>query len=196
MKRGILYYIWGTYKKDQLHRSIKSAEKFGYEYEVITAKSKLDGFRKREHLFDSTPFDTTLYLDIDTEIRNTLEFGFDMAEKYKLACAIAPVSECYDCREAKSIKHLTPRDMPQYNCGVLFFTKETEPIFRRWEELLREHPDSARNDQPYFSLSVYEHDINPYVLPKNWNYRPHVRYEHYVYAGSIKILHSHMTNIK
>ena len=175
-KRGIIFFVWGNYKKDLLKRAISSVTRFNYKYEIIRDASKYDGFRKRIDIFNKTPFYTTLLLDVDAEIRSDITFGFNMAEKYGLACSLAPSTVLID-----SV-------LPQYNCGVLFFSAKAKETFDLWSKYMKIDPESAKNDQPSFARAVY-HTINPYVLPKNWNYRPHLRF-HGVLNGELKILHS------
>jgi len=190
MSRGILYYVWGNSLKYRLllNRSIASARKLGYNFQVITDDSKYKKFRKRIGIFEKSPFDVTLLLDVDTEIRGSLRYGFDRAEKYGLACSIAPSVNAYNDMTNNSLKKTTPQDLTQYNCGVLFFSKKAKATFNLWSKYLLDYPESAKNDQPYFSRAVFE-TINPYVLSKAWNYRPHLRM-HGILTGELKILHS------
>jgi lipopolysaccharide biosynthesis glycosyltransferase len=191
MTKGILYYVWGNYNKTDLNKSIESARKFGYHTKVVHDYYKgkgLQRYQKRIGIYDSSPFDLTLHLDTDTIIKGNLDYGFNMAKKYGLACCIAPASSSY-IATPNTIQDIMNEDLPQYNCGVLFFSKKAKKVFRRWERLLVEHPLSKDNDQPYFAQAVSE-NLNPYILPKTWNFRPHVRYESKAYHGELKILHS------
>lgn len=191
-KRGIVYYVWGKYNKTDLNKSIESLKKFGYDYHVHHDKSdKLAHLQKKVGMFDVSPFETTLFLDTDTIVKDNLDYGFEMAEKYELACSIAPASVTYPWLKGE-MRNFVHKDLPQYNTGVIFFTRNTEAIFKRWRELLTISPESKNNDQPQFSQAVYE-NLNPYILPKNWNYRPHVRFEHDLLFGKLKILHSNRT---
>jgi hypothetical protein len=191
MSRGIVYLVWGRYRKDLLEKSIGSAGKFGYQYTVIDATNYPGaGFQKRMHLMNETPYDTTLHLDTDTIIKSNIDFGFEMAESCGVACCIAPASSAYHADD-NGIKDIIPKDLPQYNCGVIFFDSAIAvPTFVEWGKLLRKYPESMRNDQPYFSYAVYGNLVTPYVLPKTWNLRPHTSFECGKYHGQLKILHS------
>jgi lipopolysaccharide biosynthesis glycosyltransferase len=195
MSRGILYYMWGNDPKQKklLERSIESAKKFGYDYDVVWDNSEYKGFRKRIDLYYKSSFDTTLYLDADTVIMDNIDYGFEMAEKYGLACCIAPASSAYDALKQHKNDLITkmPVDLPQYNCGVLFFSerKRAEMIFEYWSILLTKYIESSENDQPYLAYAMHDLNFHPYVLPKNWNYRPHLRYTGALH-GNVKILHS------
>lgn len=206
-KRGIVYIVWGNKKKiiQQLYRSSKSARKFGYPTFLVTDnksidKSKFDdvlisdfkfpGLRCRELLHDVSPFETTLYLDADTILYDRIDFGFEMAEKHGIACCIAPASSAFEAADNDGIKNRIPKDLPQYNCGIIFFDRiKSKIVFETWSNYLRTYKESAKNDQPYFSFACYQY-LNPYILPKTWNYRMHLRLESNIFHGPLKILHS------
>lgn len=206
-KRGIVYIVWGNNKKviDQLYRSAESVHQFGYKTFLITDNDNIDkskfsgvgvctfgfpGLRCREILYNASPFQTTLYLDADTIIYDNIDFGFQMAEKYGVACCIAPASSAFNAADNDGIKDRIPKDLPQYNCGVIFFDKlKSRKVFETWSNYLRTYEESANNDQPYFSFACYQH-LNPYILPKTWNYRHHLKFESKIFHGSLKIVHS------
>lgn len=211
MTKGIVYLVWGNNKQvlNELYRSNYSAHKFGYQTCVIKDKNTIlkrerfdivkniemdyNGFRNRIYLYEHSPFDINCYLDTDTTVRGDLDFGFEQAEKYGIACCIAPASSSYYADDNQPIKKDIPKDLPQYNCGVLFYSKELDNspvnVFRNYACLLDRYEQSAKNDQPYFAYSLYKFGVNPYVLPKTWNFRPHIKYESEVYFGNLKILH-------
>ncbi|MEJ0070814.1 MAG: hypothetical protein WDO24_21130 [Pseudomonadota bacterium] len=37
-------------------------------------------------MFEHSPFETTVYLDADTVVLGRLDYGFEMAERFGLAC--------------------------------------------------------------------------------------------------------------
>jgi len=199
MTRGVLYLVWDNYNKAELARSISSVKKQGYEVHVQVVHNTTKGLGKKSQMLDVSPFDVTLYLDTDTVVHGNLDFGFDMAEKYGLACCIAPASSCY-LAEPNEMRSLIHKDLPQLNTGVVFFSKSwkadfqdmfypVDDTFSRWKELVSKFPESsAKNDQIGFSVAVYE-NLNPFILPRTWNLRRKVRYESGVIHGEIKIVH-------
>lgn len=192
MTRGIIYIVWGKYNRDALARSIRSAEKYGYDYQVFEVDDEGNGLAHKTQMYDLSPFDTTLFLDADTEIRGDLRYGFEQAERHGMALCIAPASNCYLASEP-DIKKMMPYDLPQYNTGVIFWNNllSVKRVFKGWKEIALKCPSSASNDQPSFSLAVYDEGFNPYVLPRTWNYRAAVRYEAKVIHGPVKILHAY-----
>ena len=86
--RGILYVKWGP-NTAVLDRSIRSAQALHPElpihiHQLPDNSSLLD----KAALFDASPFEETLFLDVDTVVLNRLDFGFEMATRYGLACCI------------------------------------------------------------------------------------------------------------
>ena len=213
MKRGVTYLVWDNYNKAELARSIESVKKQGYEVHVQVVHNTIKGLGKKSQMLDVSPFDVTLYLDTDTVVHGNLDFGFEMAQEYGLACCIAPASSCY-LAEPNEMRKLIHKDLPQLNTGVIFFDKNNgmlelpgsvgfelrnwvgdyygwgvPEVFYRWKELVGKFPESsAKNDQIAFSEAVYE-SLNPFILPRTWNLRRKVRYESGVIHGEIKIVH-------
>ena len=206
MTRGILYLTWGTYDKALLKRSTDSADRYGYEWVHRHLDVKETGLDNKKFIYDQSPFDITCFLDIDTVIKNPIDYGFEMAKKHGLACCIAPASSAWHA-SPKSFRSEIDYDLPQLNTGVIFFRQwgyrgsaqcldtsiidmdyDTEQLFAEWKQLLEKYPESASNDQPFFSKAVYE-NINPFILPATWNWRGKIRYNPRTPHGDIKILH-------
>jgi hypothetical protein len=132
-------------------------------------------------MYDASPFDETLYLDIDTVVMDRLDYGFERAARHALACCI--------CESPWARRHAGLRDegdLVEYNTGVLFFTRAAEKVFRRWAELSPLIDASVRlirrsdgqpveqqyDDQAAFSKAVDDTRFVPFVLPLNYNFRP------------------------
>ena len=186
MNKGIVYTIWDNYNKSQLQRSIDSIHgRYDYTVNDVTGK-RGKGFQKRKGLLNSSPYDITLFLDIDTKVFGNIDFGFEMAFLHSIACCVAPADDAY----AATGKNKRFKDLTQFNCGVLFVSKceRSFEVFRLFDLYLNS-PNSANNDQPYFSKAMFDCCFNPYVLHKGWNYRPHLRFTGQL-NGELKILHS------
>lgn len=199
--RGVLYIHWGRDRFPEigpaLKRSKESLARFhrGWPVHEIELPPEA-GLVEKARMYEMSPFDETLYLDVDTEVLGNLEFGFEKALKFGLACCICEAP--YACRFEKSA---IKGDVIEYNTGVMFFTKrpEVERLFVEWARLapgmdssLRWMSDrgvqtQAQNDQPSFAKAVHDLDYHPFVLPPNWNFRPDFQKS---FFGPIKIWHS------
>jgi hypothetical protein len=193
-KRGIMYVKWGP-NDSVLQRALNSVRAVHPELPVhIHQLPDNSTLLDKAWMFEFTPFEETLFLDVDTIVLDRLDFGFEMAQRHGLACGIC---ECPWARRYGGIKG----DLVEYNTGVLFFTKKGKPFFDGWADKVRKVDSSIRfynaqgqltvmpyNDQAGFSLAVAESSVPPFILPFNWNFRPAW---HRAWWGPIKIWHDY-----
>jgi hypothetical protein len=198
-KRGIMYVKWGP-NQPILERSIASVRQFHPElpihiHQLPDSATLLD----KAGMFNFSPFEETLFLDVDTVVLDRLDFGFEMAIRHGLACSIC---ECPWARRYGGIKG----DLVEYNTGVLFFTAKGKPIFDLWEKHARAVDSSIKfyrqnapnqaaqlcvmpyNDQGGFAVAIAESPVTPFILPYNWNFRPAW---HRSWWGPIKVWHDY-----
>jgi hypothetical protein len=193
--RGVLYMKWGTSADEPLARSIASVKKFHPELplHVATLPENASLLNKADML-DASPFEETLFLDVDTVVMDRLDFGFTNGLRFGLACCIC------ECPWARRYGGLGG-DVVEYNTGVLFFTRRAKPMFDCWKEWVGKLDSSIQfrapgnelrtmpfNDQAGFSFAVERVGISPYVLPMNWNFRPEWQK---VLCGPLKIWHDY-----
>ena len=193
--RGVLYMKWGTQADAMLQRSAASLRSFHPELPVHVAELPAGAtLLDKARMLDASPFEETLFLDIDTVVLDRLDYGFDKAAKHSMACCIC------ECPWARRYTGLSG-DMIEYNTGVLFFTRKARPLFERWKQYARVLDSSivfkmgegqmgrmALNDQGSFALAMEESETPPFILPMNWNFRPQW---HYSFFGPIKIWHDY-----
>jgi hypothetical protein len=195
MNRGVLYLYWGDKYDAEMKRSMESLKRYHPELpvEVVKLPDK-STYLDKAAMMDYSPFDSTLFLDTDTTVLDRLDFGFERAERYGLACCIC------ECPWARRYGEFTG-DLIEYNTGVLFFTKEkAKTLFDEWKTCTPSVDTSIRffmgnrvtvmpvADQGSFTAAVEKTQFNPFVLPLNWNYRP---IWHKTFFGPIKIWHDH-----
>ncbi|HWR39337.1 MAG TPA: hypothetical protein VN611_07535 [Patescibacteria group bacterium] len=198
-KRGVVYFVWGReiWGQDTGHflkRSIQSLHRFHPDMPVQVFRLPPEAtLLEKAVVFRATPFEETLFLDIDTIVLDRLDFGFEQARRFGLACCIneSPWARRYGGLSG---------DMVEYNTGVLFFSRQAEAVFTRWEQCVRNTDSSMQfwrdgelkvmplNDQAGFARAVAETGFNPFVLPLNWNYRTPFHQE---FFGPLKIWHSY-----
>jgi hypothetical protein len=198
-KRGVLYMLWGDKAKQAQRHSFASLKKFHPDLpvEIIELQSSdpVKSLLEKARMMSLSPFEETLYLDVDTTVMDNLDFGFEKAAKFGLACCIceSPWAKRYHKNEFG--------DAIEYNTGVLFFSKLAKPLFDKWQELapvfnsqiIMAAPQGPgympHNDQGSFAAAVELTGINPFVLPLNWNFR--IDYMNQ-FVGPLKIWHSYM----
>lgn len=201
MTRGIISIYWGDESKLPIERLKASVKKFHPElsHEIIKVnvpESEICSLNQKAAMFDLSPFDETLFLDIDTVVMGRLDYGFDKASQFGLALAIC------ESPWAKRYRKVFSGDQIEYNTGVIFFNKKAEPVFKAWADLsdkidsenigvsfeTGEMFKQVANDQASFALAVEQVEFNPFVLPLNWNFRP---MWHRSFCGPIKIWHDY-----
>ena len=200
-KRGVLYLTWGNDSKTTaaLHRSVAALRRWHPELGVEVARGEdrgpFEGLLQKAAMLERSPFEETLFLDADTVVMGRLDFGFEKARQFGLACCIC------ECPWARRYRRSIAGDTVEYNTGVLFWTKRAKPVFDAWREqaatldssidLVR--PDGKPgvmpyNDQASFAAALELTSVNPCALPLNWNFRP---MWHKTFFGPIKIWHDY-----
>ena len=199
MSRGILSIYWGDASKLPIDRLRASVKKFHPDlpHEIIKIEAPggvPSSLNQKAAMFDLSPFDETLFLDLDTVVLGNLDFGFEKARKFGLALSIC------EAPWGKRYPNIFSGDEIEYNTGVIFFSKDAKVVFDKWR-FLAETIDSSilgvneqgiykmpANDQGSFALAIEQTSFNPFVLPLNWNFRPHW---HKSFFGPIKIWHDY-----
>jgi len=192
--RGALYVVWGTYNKTALERSLASLKSFHPELPIhIETLPDTATLLDKAAMFEMTPFEETVFLDVDTLVMGNLDFGFEKARHNGSAVCIC------ECPWARRYGGLDG-DMIEYNTGVIFFNGAAKTLFEAWKDLVAKVDSSIHfivdgqrglmplNDQAGFALAVEKTGQQPFVLPHNWNFRPKWQKSWY---GPIKIWHDY-----
>ncbi|MBU3605949.1 hypothetical protein IEN92_04210 [Polynucleobacter sp. MWH-Creno-3A4] len=200
MSRGILSIYWGDETKLPIDRLKASVKKFHPEltHEIIKIEAPVNepsSLNKKAAMFELSPFEETLFLDLDTVVLGNLDFGFEKARQFGLALSIC------ESPWGKRYQNIFKGDEIEYNTGVIFFAKQAKSVFEKWSELANIVDSSIlgvnkdgpyrmpANDQGSFALAIQETGFNPFVLPMNWNFRPQWQRS---FFGPIKIWHDYV----
>lgn len=199
MSRGIISIYWGDEAKLPIERLKASVKKFhpNLPHEIIKVEAPSgdpSSLNKKAAMLELSPFDETLFLDLDTVVLGNLNFGFEKAKKFGIAISIC------ESPWGRRYPKIFSGDEVEYNTGVIFFTKNAKVVFDKWMELAKTIDSSilgiaengiyrmSANDQGSFALAVEETGFNPFILPLNWNFRP---IWHKSFFGPIKIWHDY-----
>src|SRR5262249_45646539 len=177
--RGVLYMVWGDKIEPVLRRSIESVRRHHPDLPVHVFRGEPGpaGLERKTKMGAVAPFKTTLYLDADTVVLGNLDYAFERAESFGLACCIC---ECPWLRRYSA----SARDRTEYNTGVLFFSQRGREVLQAWEALAPSIPSEScwtldelprglpYDDQASFACAVDACNLNPFILPINFNYRP------------------------
>jgi hypothetical protein len=195
----VISIFWGDEARLPIDRLKASLKKYHPElpHEIIRVDAPSDdahSLNRKTEMMDLSPFDQTLFLDLDTVVMGNLEFGFQQAERFGIAMSIC------ESPWARRYANIFQADEVEYNTGVIFFTKKSSAVFENWKELSCKIDSShvgvsdgkvykmPANDQGSFALSMMKAEFNPFILPLNWNFRP---MWHRSFFGPIKIWHDY-----
>jgi hypothetical protein len=197
-RRGVLYMVWGDSIEPVLDRSLVALRRWHPELPVHVERlssgtDPIRGLLRKSRMFALSPFEETLFLDADTVVLGPLDYGFERASRFGLACAI---NECPWARRYADLS--LQGDMIEYNTGVLFFARQARVVFDAWAACAETLDSSiewmegnqlnrmAFNDQAGFAKAIEDTGVSPFVLPLNWNYRPQFQRS---FFGPIRIWH-------
>ncbi len=192
--------IWGSNPvvEAALPRAVASLKKHHpeLEYQVLRMPDDSD-LRCKSRMFELSPFDQTLYLDVDTVVLGRLDFGFVKAAKHGMAICIniSPWARRYTgLRECG--------DIVEYDTGAIWFDKSYPAVGRLFEAWTgASNLDSSSrfmssegvrcmtvNDQCGFAAAMESTGFNPFVLPSNFNVHP--RWQKTIF-GEMRVWHDY-----
>lgn len=191
-RRGVLYLVWEQAGGSRLERSLTSLAQVHPElpHHVVNLPPSSRPIEKAQ-LYGHSPFETTLFLDTDTVVLGRLDYGFEMAERFGLACCLS--ANPWRRRYAGVVG-----DEIEYDTGALFFDAKAAPVFEAWNRLAPnleatvvfqqdgKVQQAPCDDRLSFARAVELCAVAPFVLPHNWNFRPVC---HHSCFGPIKIWH-------
>lgn len=161
--------------------------------QVILSSEESAANRKFKLAVDEvTPFDRTVYLDCDTEVRGDLWPAFRLLETYDMAVRLLnkPTTANFEVYPGHTARSL---GMAEWNAGVLFFRKSegSSAVFRKWREIFV--TEQMSRDQPALLRAILATpDVRLLPLPPEWNAKPSVLDEYYQvqrHPESIRIFH-------
>jgi hypothetical protein len=106
----------------------------------------------------SSPYDTTLWLDLDCQVVGSLEPLFEMGALHGFAMA-------KDCIASQRTPY------PVYNSGVIAFQKG-HPLLTLWEKDAQEKNQLFRGDQDVLAHTIQESQIPVHEMPPSYNWSP------------------------
>jgi lipopolysaccharide biosynthesis glycosyltransferase len=118
-------------------------------------------------------FQSTLYLDCDTEVLNSINSGFNLLNDYDFLIRPNPTPCGYSYKFKLPVDQ---NDCTLFNGGVWFFSKKenVRDLFGTWKDLFVELGNSA--DQPSLASTIHKmrNKIKIYPLSMIYNFRPGV----------------------
>lgn len=115
--------------------------------------------------FLATPFERTCWLDLDCEVRGSLEGIFQLPP-----CEIAILPEAEEIQEKDREAHLLLPGEINYNSGVVLFRKKGA-ILHHWLREVLERNHRYIGDQNALSRAIYLHEPSLVKLPAIYHWK-------------------------
>lgn len=127
---------------------------------------------KVDYIYDS-PYEETLFLDIDVVVNYKIYDMFDLLQKFDLGIChdLARKRLKYSCAipEYSSI----PYSFTEVNTGIIVFKKceNTKHLFSLWKKNYKKYLNKCPWDQPSFRISLWQSNVNFCIMPIEYNVR-------------------------
>jgi hypothetical protein len=202
MKRGLLYVATGEGFAEEAELSAATAKAVmedinvaivgdrEYKSDVFDTTIELSSpsfsFKDKIVGLQKSPFENTIFLDVDTYICDDLSGVFTLLDRFDVA---ATHNQNRDLFTGKP--NGVPSSFPEYSSGVLAYDlNAADDLFDKW---LRYYDESDKGDQPAFRKALFESDVQITTLSREYNYSP--RYPAHI-VKNVKILHGRLIDIE
>lgn len=126
--------------------------------------------RCKQEILLLSPYEKTILLDTDTYVNQSIRDLFQLLDKYE----ILGVSD-YSRKRILDIKEYMeiPYGFSEINGGMLAFKKcdNLTLLYNLWNSYYQKYKNITPWDQPTLRISLWESNINLYVLPIEYNRR-------------------------
>ena len=111
-------------------------DQLGFQHDIFDGISMIENPHKRSKVdyLPETPFERTLYLDVDTQVVSDITPMFDILDRFDLAIAHAHRRNHKQTSQVWNVE--VPDSFPQMNGGVLLFKNSipTMKLLKDWRE--------------------------------------------------------------
>lgn len=159
-------------------------------------KARSIWFKKPLHLL-ATPFQNTIWIDVDCEVKQSLSSLFSLLKKSQNDFAVCQdVPRGISSRREKGLLHA---DKNAFLTGVIAYTKQSVTL-KKWAENCVKRNEQFFSEQDALNRTIYEEKFKLTLLSSRFNYAPCtdcplpddlVIYHHPFIAGKNHILQSH-----
>lgn len=124
-------------------------------FDYVTKIEKESKYNReiKTNIIQYTPFERTLFLDCDTEVRGSLDPAFRCLDYYDLALKmdVSPANKIYEL-----VPSIPGKLFPIYNSGAIFFKYNDSmyKVFDLWHRILV--AEERRIDQPALAQAIFQ----------------------------------------
>lgn len=131
----------------------------------VSSETREVWFKKPNALL-STPYETSIWIDCDCIVRNTLEPLFEYADN---EMGFNLIEEPKNVVNSWRSKRLIGKTDKIYNTGVVVFKKDSS-LLKLWVEACSKHGHGLRGDQEALSLVINQNQIHFKTLPHQYHW--------------------------
>lgn len=165
-------------------------------------KGHMGCFLAKLYSIQQTPYDYTLFLDTDTEIKRRLPTFFDLLKNFDIAIAPGPMTQ--PPTSANDIINEIPNEFPELNTGVILYkkSKKMDKFLNDWKEtflhningLYREHGKGGEQVSLRYLLwnndTIRMHILSTQGVPNMFNFRWGPLDKEFIFKNKVAIHHT------
>jgi hypothetical protein len=130
--------------------------------------------RAKVDFLASSPFDRTLYLDSDTEVKSDITDVFDILDRFDIAAAHDHCRKSHRWASKLPAYDAIPYAFPEYNGGVILYKKSpaVAEFLAEWQSCFHANKEKTNGqDQASFRITLWNTGIRLHTLPAEFNIR-------------------------
>ena len=157
--------------------------------EIHVLEDPAYNYRDKIAAIIGSPFEKTVFLDTDTRVLTPVNDLFQLLDRFPFLICHAPKQRHF--MKTGQLDDVVPAGFPQVNSGVIGFTRSDEvaKLVKEWERIYADGSDMFTGDQGALTHALWFGDIAFYILPPEYNFRPHqIAVKNAL--SSVKIIHS------
>lgn len=126
----------------------------------------------KTNIYEFSPYEKTLHLDVDTEIKSSIRHGFKFLNYFDIAFTFAPypITTMVDNWDGDAhVEDMELKNACRWNGGIFFFddSNSTKEFFDRWKNTYETFGYNA--DQFSLIHSIYNSPVRIMSLDLSWN---------------------------
>jgi lipopolysaccharide biosynthesis glycosyltransferase len=177
LNKGIVYIAYGKKAQVEVKQVVKQTRRFvnGITIidETVFQDSSFGARAAKLNLDILSPYDITLYLDVDTQVNQDISIGFEIIEDGWDIAIVPSGRQGYDVLghipeddRNFTLEYLDTEPL-NLQAGVFFFNRlTTKPLFEMWRQ---EWQKFKQYDQAAFLRALYQCPLKVWTLGNPWN---------------------------
>jgi len=187
LEKGVIYIAFGKRYVDEAIFSARSIKAFTSLPVCLFTDSSLkescfdkvvvispEHKRAKVDFLSHSPFDRTLYLDKDTEVKHDISDVFDLLDRFDIAAAHDHCRKSHRWASKIPAYDAIPYAFPEYNGGVILYREgpAISEFLESWRTCFYANREATNGqDQASFRVSLWNSNLRIHTLPAEFNIR-------------------------